>query len=260
MIDLAPNSKRGLELSGPLILAGGFGGELDRSLVSCAHALVTSPISLLARAPIVGEPRLIEFPGGILLRHGSANPGLAAVLHRHRHLWRRLDLAIILSLAGEDLVHWREIARRVSRFESVAALELETVEGLGAREAVSAVRAETELPIIVKIPLEGAKESAETALEGGADAVSVGLAPRGTALIGGKKWEGRIAGPAVKPLALRAVYATAESFPETPLIAVGGVQTASDVREMLEAGADAVQIDTALWREPETILQIAGGL
>jgi dihydroorotate dehydrogenase (NAD+) catalytic subunit len=259
MIDLAPNSKRGLELAGPLILAGGFGNEFERTLISRAHALVTSPVSLRAHAPARGETRVLEFPGGFLLHKASANPGLAAVLRAHRLIWRRIDLVIILSLAGQDRMHWGQIARRVSRIESIGALELEIVEESDARQVVAAVRAETDLPIVAKVPLEGVLERAAAALEGGADALTIGLAPLGAAFTVGQAWDGRLAGPVVKPLALRAVRTMAGSFPETPLIAAGGVQTASDVRDFLEAGARAVQVDTALWRDPEVLMEIAKG-
>jgi dihydroorotate dehydrogenase (NAD+) catalytic subunit len=256
MIDLAPGAKRGLVLRGPLIIAGGYGREMERELISYAHAMVTPPTSLRPRLPGRGEPRVIPFPGGIIYNRGGANPGLASVLRANRHLWRRLDVPIILSLASEDVAHWPQMAERVTGLESIAALELEINEVLDAKEAIGAVRRETDLPIIAKIPFEGSQEWRETALAGGADALTVGLAPRGYVQFAGTIWEGRLGGPAVKPIALRAVTLLARVNPETPLVASGGVQSAADIQDLLEAGARAVQIDTALWRDPDTILGI----
>ncbi len=102
-------------------------------------------------------------------------------------------------------------------------------------------------------------EQAEAALEGGADALVVGIAPRGVE-IGAQWWQGRLAGPFCKALVLRTLYDVAERFPETPLVGAGGVHSAADVRVFLEVGARAVQIDTAVWRDPNIVAEIAAGL
>lgn len=199
---------------------------------------------------------MMPVPGGFLYDRRGANPGLALVLQANRHIWRRLDATIILSLASEDRVHWGEIGRRVSRVEVIAALELEIDEESDVLAEIRAVRSETDLPIVAKIPFESGLKQGEAALKGGADALSVGLGPRGSACIDGRQWEGRLAGPVLKPLTLRTVRLIAQSHPECPLIAAGGVETAADVRDLLAAGARAVQIDTALWRDPEVMLEI----
>ncbi len=64
-------------------------------------------------------------------------------------------------------------------------------------------------------------------------------------------------GPVVKPLVLQAVRMVADSFPDNPVIAAGGVETAADVLDLLAAGAQAVQVDVALWRDPTRVLKIA---
>jgi dihydroorotate dehydrogenase (NAD+) catalytic subunit len=256
MIDLAPTSKRGLELNGPLIIAGGYGHELDGALISHVHALVTNPTTLRPRIPPRDETRLVQFAGGVLYARGGANPGLAAVLQANRHAWRRLRVPIILSLASEDMIHWPQMAARISRVESISALELEFGEVSDASEAIGLVKRETDLPIIAKIPLDRAQERCEEAISSGADALTVGLAPLGYARIHGTTWEGRLGGPPLKPIALREVTLLAQVDPAIPLIAAGGVETAADVLDLLQAGARAVQIDTALWRDPNSILEI----
>jgi dihydroorotate dehydrogenase len=200
------------------------------------------------------DPRLYEFPGGLLLNRHGANPGLAAVLAAWRRIWLKLRLPIILTLASNDVRQWPQVAARVARFESIAALELELNEVYDAREGVGAVRAETDLPLLAKVPTERVLEVSEAALEGGANALVVGRTPRGALRVGERFWEGRIMGPAARPLVLRAVKNVAGRFPETPVVASGGVhQVGEDVEEMLAAGALAVEVDVALWRDPESI-------
>jgi dihydroorotate dehydrogenase (NAD+) catalytic subunit len=261
MLELAPNSKRGLELRGPLMLAaGGYGSEFDPALLAHVHALVTLPTTLRPRAPSRAATRRREVPGGFLLKRSGANPGLAAVLRVNRHLWRRLNLPVILTLGSADVNNWAEMARRLARVESVSALELEIREEMDASEALVEVKAQTDLPILARLPLERTLELAEAVLEGGADALTIGRAPRGMLVVDGKPWHARMLGPAVLPLALRAVREVVERFPETPVIGAGGIQSAEDVKQFLGAGARAVEVDVALWREPGVLAEIARGL
>ncbi len=168
-------------------------------------------------------------------------------------------MPLILTLACEDVAHWGEMAARVGRIEAIGGLELELAEEMHASEAVLSVRAQTDLPLLALLPLERILEKAEAALEGGADILVAGLAPRG-AEIGAAWWQGRLAGPAYKPLALRALYSVVERFPETPLIGAGGIHSAADVKAFLQVGVRAVQIDTAVWRNPRVIDEISRGL
>ena len=98
-----------------------------------------------------------------------------------------------------------------------------------------------ELPAILRLPLEQADELAQVVIEAGASAVSLG-APRGK-LDG---MSGRMYGPAMFPLALRAVEKLTSLG--IPIIGAGGVYHPKDVASMLGAGALAVQVDAALWR------------
>ncbi len=258
MIELAPNSKRGLELRGPLILAaGGYGGEFDPELLAHAHALATLPTTLHPRAPTRGAVRVREFPGGFLLKRSGANPGLTEVLHTQQHIWRRFQLPILFTLGSADVEHWGELARRLARVEMVSALELEIREEMDVLAALSEVKTQTDLPLLAWLPNERTVELAEAALQGGSDALIICRAPRGVAAVDGRMWHGRMIGPAVMPLALGAVHEIVRHFPETPVIGAGGVQSAEDVRAFLDAGARAVHIDVAVWRAPQVIAKIA---
>ncbi|MGB8647472.1 MAG: hypothetical protein WCF84_19725 [Anaerolineae bacterium] len=260
MIELATIGKRGLELRGPLMLAaGGYGNELDLDTLEQVHAFVTLPTTLRPHAPERAIPRVNDLHGGVLWNREGANPGLATVLHEQRRAWRRMRIPLILTLASEGVAHWGEIAARVGRVEAISGLELELAEGIDVQAATAQVRAQTDLPLLARIALERPLEAAQGALEGGADALVVGLEPRGVE-IGAQWWSGRLAGPFCKPLALRALYDVAEHFPGTPLVGAGGIHTSDDVRAFLEIGARAVQIDTAVWRNPKALDEITNGL
>jgi dihydroorotate dehydrogenase len=257
MFELAPNSKRGLALRGPLVYAGGYGGEVEPEVLAHADAILTLPTSLRPRAPAWRQPRVVNVPGGFLVDRAGANPGWGAVLRESHRLWRRLSIPVILALAAEDVSHWLKLAARAGRSRLVSALECELTEELDPGATVLALKSETDLPLIAKIPIERAPELARALVESGADAVTIGLTPRGHAILNGTVWQGRLAGPIIRPLALRAVRAVAEQHPEVPIIAAGGAQTGNDVHDFMQAGACAVQIDSALWRDPTALIEIA---
>jgi dihydroorotate dehydrogenase (NAD+) catalytic subunit len=110
-----------------------------------------------------------------------------------------------------------------------------------------------ELPIIANLPLGQTSSLIRAMVDAGACAISLGP-PRGT-------WRGpeselihgRLYGPGLFPLALRAVYALRSQI-ECPLIVTGGVSTQQELRTMLQAGASAVQLDSVLWTKPERVL------
>jgi dihydroorotate dehydrogenase (NAD+) catalytic subunit len=72
--------------------------------------------------------------------------------------------------------------------------------------------------------------------------------------------EGGLSGPAIRPIALRAVHLVAEAMPETPVIGVGGITSADDAVEFLMAGAWAVQVGTALFANPAAAVDAAVGV
>jgi dihydroorotate dehydrogenase (NAD+) catalytic subunit len=71
---------------------------------------------------------------------------------------------------------------------------------------------------------------------------------------------GYLSGPAVRPLALRAIYEVASALPEVPILGVGGVSSGTDAVEMLLAGAWAVQVGTAVLVDPTSPAKVAKGI
>jgi dihydroorotate dehydrogenase (NAD+) catalytic subunit len=126
---------------------------------------------------------------------------------------------------------------------------------------VQAARAAASLPLIVRLPLAWANALCQAVVEAGANALTVAAPPRGTV------WHehnqlfvgGRLYGPFVLSLALRALRRVAELVP-VPLIGCGGVHSPEDGLAFLRAGATAVQVGAALWGDPACLARIARSL
>ncbi len=250
-IELAPNHKRSLTLTHPLILS-------SASTDACVGAIVTLPLTLHPRggAPL---PRVVEIPGGLLMRTGAANPGLEMWLRDagRRRAWSQSSAPVIVAFAAQGARDWVMMAARLERIDGVGGIELHLNPAFDAVDAIRAVRAASELPIIAKLDLDNAVAIAADCAAAGANTLAVGRPPRGMAMVDGRAWYGRIYGATVKPLALKALAEVRDLRLEIPLIASGGVHSAADAREFLAAGANAVEIDSAAWIDPASVARIA---
>jgi dihydroorotate dehydrogenase (NAD+) catalytic subunit len=250
MIELAPNWKRSLTLTHPLMVAT---AAVPTSRVG---AIVSLPLTLHARrgAP---PPRVVEIPGGFMLRTGAANPGLEKTLREARRAWSQSGVPIIVTLAAQGVRDWTSMAAQLEHVEGVGGIELHLNPALDASDAIRATRAATELPIIAKLDLDNAVAIAADCIVAGANALAIGRAPRGMALIDGRAWYGRLFGPAAKPLTLRVLREIIDLKLDAPLIACGGIHSPQDAREFLAAGACAVEIDSAAWIDPSIVGRVA---
>ncbi len=250
MIELAPNWKRSLTLTHPLILSSAFTTDAR------VGAIVTLPLTLRPRggAPL---PRVVEIPGGFLMRTGAANPGLERVLRDYRRAWSQSSVPIIVALAAQGARDWATMAARLERVDGVGGIELQLNPALDAVDEIRATRAATELPILAKLDLDNAAAIAADCIAAGANALVIGRAPRGMVMVDGKAWYGRLFGPVARPFVLSAVAEVAALKLDAPLIACGGVHSADDVREFLLAGACAAEIDSAAWVDPAMVARLA---
>jgi len=266
-VELAPGHKQGLLLANPVMPAAGtFGYGLEyEGLVEIERlgAIVTTPTTL---RPQRGQPqpRLRELRDGLLLGTGGQNPGLSRVLREHAPRWARGQVPVIPNIAGGRPAEFASMARRLDNAQAIWGLELTLPDrstSPEAREIVAAVRAETLLPLWAKLPLFGAEDLAGVCLDAGANALTVGLPPLGMSLDLATRVRlvGRLYGRMVKPLALRAVDAVAQRV-EAPIIACGGIHTAEDALEFLAVGASAVQVGSATWVDPGTMVRIVEGI
>jgi dihydroorotate dehydrogenase (NAD+) catalytic subunit len=272
VIDLAPNNPYSLELATPLVAAAGsvgYGVEAARQLGLAqrggAHGLgaivtrTTAPRGRRSR-PL---PALHETPAGVVYTGLGHAPGLRAVLERHADTWATWDVPVILSVVAEGADALVAALSDLEFVEGVRGVELPlgqlgVAEPAAAARLIAAARAATALPLIARLPGHAADLPglARAAAEAGADAVSLidGLpatAPNGQ--------EGLLCGPALRPLALRAVAAVCAAV-AVPVVGGGGVGEPADARALLDAGATAVALGTALVNDLRAAARIAAAL
>ena len=224
-------------------------------------------------SPRVGNPppRLAEAPSGMINSIGLQNPGLDRFLN-DLNSFHAVGLPLLVSVAGDTVAEFASMCEAVSRDGRVSAIELNlscpNVEHGGGTfcaspstvgEAVAASREAVtdEKPLFVKLTNDGVVGNAMAAEEAGADAVTVINTIPALVLDAAEKrvfLRGGLSGPAIKPVALRAVYEVSRAV-NIPVVGCGGISNGTDVAEFMLAGATAVQIGAGGFvREPREIL------
>ena len=216
-------------------------------------------------------PRISEAPAGMVNSIGLQNPGLDRFLAGLDDYYD-VGLPVFVSVAGASVSAFARLCERLAADERVAAVELNlscpNVEHGGLTfcsgpdpvgEVVAACRAALpDKPLFVKLTYEGVLENALAAEEAGADGLTlINTVPALTIDADERRVlvRGGLSGPAIKPLALRAVYEVAGTV-GVPVIGCGGVARGTDVAEFMLAGATAVQVGSGSFaREPRDILE-----
>jgi len=272
-----------LELPNPILTASGtFGYGLEFAPLAALERLggiVTKGLSLV---PLAGNPppRIAETRGGVLNSIGLQNIGIERFLADVLPELERYPARVIVNLFGYEFDDYAELARRVDDRPGIAAVELNVscpnVKRGGMEfghdpavleRLVASVRAATTKPILVKLsPNAGSPvEAADAARRGGADILSAINTVLGMSI---DPWtrrprlhtnRGGLSGPAIRPIAVRIVFDVARKV-GLPVIGIGGIETVDDVLEFLLAGASAVQVGTALFRDPRTAERLVDGL
>lgn len=283
MVDLSVQLGR-LRLRNPILAASGtvgYGREMaDYIDFSQLGGLIPKTVTRQARAGNP-PPRTVETPCGLLNAIGLDNDGWEHFWEHHWPYLRNLPTAIIVNIAGKSEDEFVALAADVAeRGAEIAALELNlscpNVSG-GLDFATDAERTRRivqrcrqvcpQVPIIAKLTpnVTDITAIAAAAAEGGADAVSAVNTYLGMAIDWRRRRPrlgnvtGGLSGPAIKPLALRAVWAIARRR-IVPVIGIGGIATLDDVMEFLVAGASAVQIGTAHFYDPSVTSRLAQAL
>jgi dihydroorotate dehydrogenase (NAD+) catalytic subunit len=286
--ELAPQHKSGLLLRNPVMTAAGtFGYGLEYAKIAEVHRLGAVICKGTTLRPRAGneQPRTLETASGMLNAIGLQNPGIHIVIKKYAPLWSGWNTPVIVNIAGETIEEFVELAELLEDVEGVAGIELNVscpnVRAGGAvfgaseqavADVTAAVRRATTLPLIVKLsPNSGdARPTALAAASSGADAISlintitgmaIDIRRRHPVLANGT---GGLSGPAIKPIALRMVYDVArelrQSYPQVPVIGLGGIATAHDALEFLMAGASAIQVGTINFVNPHAGVEIIEGI
>ena len=271
-----------LTLRNPVLVASGtFGYAREMAgVVDFAKlgGIVPKTVTRQARAGNA-PPRTVETPSGMLNAIGLDNDGVEHFLHHHVPYLRMLPTAVIGNIAGKTEQEFVDMAAMFGADCGLAALELNlscpnvsggidfATDTVVTRRVVSGVREVCPLPILAKLTpnVTDIARIAEAAAEGGADAVSlvntfVGMAVdwrRQRPILGNAT--GGLSGPAIKPLALRAVWQVARRV-KVPIVGIGGIATVDDVMEFLVAGASAVQLGTVNFYDPTASARVADAL
>lgn len=281
-VDIAAG-KRSLTLANPVMVASGtfsYGLEYAKVFdIQRLGAIVSKTTTLKARQ---GSPvqRIDETPAGMLNSIGLQNVGVAALRRDLAPKWARWKVPVIVSILGSSVEEYGDCATALDGVEGVAALELNISSpnaqkggmefgqdpDVAAAVTAACVRA-TQLPIIVKLTpnVTSIVEIAQRVVDAGASALCV-INTLQAMSIDVRKKKPRIArtfaglsGPAIKPVALRMVWQVCGAV-KVPVIGCGGISTATDALEFLMAGATAVQVGTATFRDPLTPLRVLDGI
>lgn len=278
-VQVAPRHPRGLLLANPVMTAAGtfgYGTEYSQLVdIQRLGAIVCKGTTL---KPKTGnpQPRLVEMPFGLLNSVGLENIGIGAVIGDKAPVWARWQVPVIVNIAGETVEEYGEVASRLEGVAGVKGIEVNiscpNVAAGGmefgtsprlAAEVTAVVKANTSLPVIVKLSpnVTDIVEIAQAVAEAGADAISLINTVRGMAVdITMRKpalgnISGGLSGPGIKPIALYMVHKVAKVV-DIPVIGCGGIVTGRDAIEFMMAGAKAVQVGTAHFNNPRAALDV----
>jgi len=266
-----------LELGNPTALASGILGyspeSLQRIAEAGAGAVVTKSVGLKPRMGYP-NPTVVQANCGIINAMGLPNPGIAEYASEISFTKTIIHVPLIVSVYGYSAEEYAEVAKAAVE-AGADAVELnvscphvkETGSEIGQNpklltQVICQVKTVTSKPVIVKLSpnVTDVVELAQAATKAGADALTAVNTVRAiaidaeTALPVLSNTRGGLSGPAIKPIALRAVYDIYEQV-KTPIIGCGGVTTWQDAVEFLLAGASAVQIGTAIAQKDPAVFK-----
>ncbi len=273
----------GVELKNPVMTASGtFGSGMEYSEfvdLSRLGAVVTKGV---ANVPWPGNPtpRVAEIRGGMMNAIGLQNPGIDTFCARDLPFLAKYDTAVIVNVCGRTTEDYCEVVERLGEEPAVGLLEINIscpnvkCGGISFGQDPKAVESITreikrhaKQPVIMKLSpnVTDITEIARAAEAGGADAISMintltGMkidVNRRTFALANKT--GGVSGPAIHPIAVRMVWQTAQAV-SVPIIGMGGISTAEDALEFILAGATAVAVGTANFRNPTATLAVIDGI
>ena len=270
----------------PIFTASGCAGsgkELSQFFeLSELGAIVTKSI---ARKPRSGRatPRMAETPSGMLNSIGLQGPGIDQFLEDDIPWLLNRNARIVVSISGETVEEYASLARRLRSVNGLFGIEVNiscpNVENRGlvfacdpvaSRSVVESVRRNMggDYPLLVKLSpdVTDIVSIAKEVVSAGADGLALintvlGMAididkmrPKLAGLTGG------LSGPAIRPIAVRAIYQVHKALPNIPILGMGGVTSGRDALELVLAGASGISVGTATFGNPKAAMQIKNEL
>jgi dihydroorotate dehydrogenase (NAD+) catalytic subunit len=291
----APEVDMSVDLSGavlpsPMMTASGCaanGRELHRFFdITELGAFVTKSVMMQPRSGR-GTPRMAETPSGMLNSIGLQGPGIEAFVDTDLAWLKEAGARALVSIAGNTSAEFADVAamlRDSDAFDTVVGVEVNiscpnvanrglvfACDPAASATVVALVREQLppELPIFAKLTpdVTDLVSVAEAAVGAGADGLTMintllgmvidtdRLRPQVAGVTGG------LSGPAVRPVAVRAIWQVRAAMlegrlPTVPIIGVGGVRTGRDALELVAAGASAVQVGTAAFNDPTAPVRV----
>jgi dihydroorotate dehydrogenase (NAD+) catalytic subunit len=272
-----------LHLAYPTLMGSGcYGsGEEYAPFVDLAKigAVVLKSVT---RLPRLGNPtpRLVHTPAGMLNAIGLQNPGIEWYVEHEIPKYANRPYPLIGSVAGFSVDDYAYVCERLAGCDAIAGIELNiSCPNVGSEgetfacdpkltaRVVRAARATTDKTLIVKLSpnVTDIAAIAREAEAAGADALAVINTVRGMG-IDVETWRprlgnvtGGLSGPAIRPIAVLAVYEVARAV-TVPIVGQGGIETVTDALEFFLAGATAVSVGTANFTDPRVPEAIVEGL
>jgi len=228
-------------------------------------------------------PRMAETPSGMLNSIGLQGPGIDSFLANDVPWLLEQKARVIVSIAGETIEEYSTLARKLRSVSGLSAVEVNiscpNVENRGlvfacdpdaSRRVIDGVRKTIggELPIIAKLSpdVTDLASIARGVVEAGADTLALINTVLGMVInldtmkphLGGKT--GGLSGPAIRPVAVRAIYQVHAALPHIPILGMGGVASGRDALELILAGASGVSVGTASFGNPTALITIQNEL
>jgi dihydroorotate dehydrogenase (NAD+) catalytic subunit len=228
-------------------------------------------------------PRMAETPSGMLNSIGLQGPGIDSFLANDVPWLLEQKARVIVSIAGETIEEYSTLARKLRSVSGISAVEVNiscpNVENRGlvfacdpdaSRRVIDGVRKTIggDLPIIAKLSpdVTDLPSIARGVVDAGADALALINTVLGMVInldtmrphLGGKT--GGLSGPAIRPVAVRAIYQVHAALPKVPILGMGGVSSGRDALELILAGASGVSVGTASFGNPSALMKIQNEL
>ena len=241
-------------------------------------AVVTKSIAVKPRSGRA-TPRMAETPSGMLNSIGLQGPGIDQFLANDIPWLQSKGARVIVSISGETVEEYATLARKLRGINALYGIEVNiscpNVENRGlvfacdpvaSRAVIEAVRRNIggDYPIIAKLSpdVTDIVSIAREVVSAGADGLALintilgmvidvdAVRPKLAGITGG------LSGPAIRPVAVRAIYQVHAALPSTPILGMGGVVSGRDALELIFAGASGVSIGTATFGNPTAVIKV----